>query len=143
MPSGYAFTTPLADFQPVMYPTPGVSGDVLIRTTAPLTWSEWDATGLVRLFTVPAGFLCDGASIPRRMWAWIGHPLSGRFVRAATLHDWGYRFPNGETRAEIDTRFRRGLDVDGVSGLRRLAMYLGVRAGGWIAWNRYRALDTE
>lgn len=140
MSSSYGFTAPLATFRPELIPTPGVSGDVMIETTPPpLTWRDADGA----TFTVPVGFRSDGASIPRILWARIGHPLSGRFVRAATLHDWSYRHPSGESRATIDARFRRGLEVDGVPWARRWAMYVGVRAGGWRAWGTYRALDTE
>ena len=38
--------------------------------------------------TVPAGFISDGASIPRWAWRAIGHPFDARWIRSALLHDY-------------------------------------------------------
>ena len=40
--------------------------------------------------TVPAGFIYDGASIPRPCWSLIGLSPFGRILGAATVHDWLY-----------------------------------------------------
>ena len=51
----------------------------------------------VRLFgwsiriEIKAGFIFDGASVPRLLWAFAGHPLLGIRLGAALVHDFLYR----------------------------------------------------
>ena len=40
-----------------------------------------------KMLTVEAGFSFDGASIPEILYSFIGDPYSGRYVRAAFIHD--------------------------------------------------------
>ena len=42
------------------------------------------------MIVVPAGFVTDGASIPRFLWRLCGHPMSTRRFPAAVIHDWLY-----------------------------------------------------
>ncbi len=37
---------------------------------------------------VRSGFVFDGASIPRLLWSFIGHPMEPPRVAAALVHDW-------------------------------------------------------
>ena len=84
---------------------------------------------------VPAGFESDGASVPRLFWSTVCPPLDPRAVRAAVAHDWIYRNrPPDWTRAEADLLFLCFLIEDGLSVYHALKAYLGVRIGGWIAW---------
>jgi hypothetical protein len=88
---------------------------------------------------VPIGFKTDLASIPRVLWNVL--PPLGRYDRAAVLHDWLYRTGQGLTRSQADSVFREAMGVDGVGGLVRFTLYLGVRAGGTGVWARYRHKD--
>ena len=40
-------------------------------------------------WTVPAGYVSDGSSIPRAFWAWLD-PLDARYVKVFVWHDWAY-----------------------------------------------------
>jgi hypothetical protein len=97
--------------------------------------------------TVPAGFVFDGASIPRFFWRIAGHPMLPRYIAAAVVHDYLYGllgpYDNGYemTRKEADLLFYDMLRTDGVSWLKANEMYYAVRAGGWKGfrkkYNRY------
>lgn len=41
-----------------------------------------------RLITVPAGFFCDGASIPKIAWPIAGSPFTGDNLYPALVHDY-------------------------------------------------------
>lgn len=92
------------------------------------------------IYVIPAGFITDGASIPRLLWPILGHPW-GRPGKAAVLHDFLYRsgFP-GMTRARADGLFLEAMAVLEIPEVRRRIIYLGVRVGGWVPWNRYRRI---
>lgn len=40
------------------------------------------------LWSVPAGAIVDGASIPRAFWSFIGGPFEGKYRNASVIHDW-------------------------------------------------------
>jgi len=88
---------------------------------------------------IPAGFVTDGASVPRGLWNLF--PPFGRYNKAALLHDWLYQFGT-MTRAQADWVFLEAMKELGVGLLTRWAMYSGVRAGGWVAWEGY-AMQRE
>lgn len=85
---------------------------------------------------IPAGFITDFASIPGPMRRFIGHP-AGHFVRAAIVHDWAYAYHHdgsAQGRKDCDEAMVGIMRVDGVTPLRRAAIYLGLRVGGGIAY---------
>jgi len=43
---------------------------------------------LGRDFVIPAGEITDGASIPRAVWSLEGGPFSGKYRKAAVIHDY-------------------------------------------------------
>ena len=59
---------------------------------------EYIGGGLYRLiddfyfneYKVPAGFITDGASIPKPFWSIVGSPFTGKYVGVAILHDYLY-----------------------------------------------------
>ena len=51
---------------------------------------DWTVTVLCARFTVRAGFLTDGASIPAQLRRWAGHPFDWPRIAAALVHDWLY-----------------------------------------------------
>ena len=85
-------------------------------------------------YVIPAGFVTDGASVPRGLWNLF--PPYGRYSKAALIHDFLYQF-GAMTRAQADYVFLEAMKELGVGFLARWAMYSGVRAGGWAAWNGY------
>lgn len=82
---------------------------------------------------VPRGFITDFASIPRLL-RWVFN-INGKSRRAAVLHDYLYVMQI-TTRAEADAMFLEALEACGVDWATRQSMYLGVRSGGWIYWNK-------
>lgn len=101
--------------------------------TAPLTYYS-DVTPTI---VVPTGFKTDLASIPRGLWNIL--PPVGKYDRAAVLHDFLYQLaPNGCSRSFADGVLKEAMEVAGVGGFARWAIYTGIRAGGWVVWNRYR-----
>lgn len=92
------------------------------RTTQPLTFD-----GFNHDFEVPQDFPTDLVSVPGVV-AWF-IPRAGRYARAAVLHDYLWRYPEhtGCDRRHADYRFRRQMQRDGVSLLRRWIMWAAVR----------------
>lgn len=82
--------------------------------------------------TVPTGFRCDLSSIPRVLHAIL--PKTGLHDGPSVIHDWCYDV-RWRSRAESDELFLNCLIAANVSWTRRNILYLGVRAGGQIAWN--------
>ena len=95
---------------------------------------------LGRELIVEAGFKTDYASIPLGLWNIL--PKVGPYDRAAVLHDWLYQY-NGVSRLVADQVFKEAMQVLKVGGFRLWAIYSGVRIGGWLTWNKYRAKDTH
>ena len=85
------------------------------------------------VITVPAGFQTDLASIPQ-MFQWL-IPVNGRHRAPAILHDYLYVIQDRPRKA-CDDLFLEAMASVGVRWSQRWAMYLAVRAGGWVGWNR-------
>jgi hypothetical protein len=82
---------------------------------------------------VPAGFITDGASVPRIFWN-IFAPF-GDYFCAAIIHDFLYSKHNRHRhRAECDLIFLEAMEAAGVPWLRRRLIYRAVRLGGWAAF---------
>lgn len=95
--------------------------------------------------TITRGFLTDFDSVPRLPLAyWL---LKNRAKMAPVVHDWLYF--NGAIRGEpieratADRVFLDAMREEGVRWWRRRLIWLGVRAGGWRPWGRYRKRDAE
>lgn len=100
---------------------------------------HYEATfkGSNRLIVVPEGFKTDGATIPSILWPIL--PATGKYMRAAVIHDYLYSClrngtPHEEapTRKEADFEFRVALKACDVNVFTRWVMWLGVRAFGWV-----------
>lgn len=81
----------------------------------------------------PVGFIHNLASIPQA-FQWL-LPVNDRHKLAAVLHDYLYTV-QPVSRARADALFLEAMESLGVSWWKRNAMYAGVRAGGWVAWDR-------
>lgn len=107
------------------------------RTTQPLTFDGFNEN-----FEVPVDFATDLVSVPGVVSWFI--PRAGRYARAAVLHDYLWRYPErtGCDRRQGDYRFRRQMQRDGVSLLRRWIMWAAVRMAaivqgkGGAGWQR-------
>lgn len=88
------------------------------------------------VITVPKGFVTDLASIPRPLRAVFN--VNGLSRAPAVLHDYLY-CSQQFSRAEADALFLAALEARKVPRLERYSMYLGVRAGGWIYYNKRKA----
>ncbi|PWG61755.1 DUF1353 domain-containing protein [Spiribacter halobius] len=112
----------------------------LYQRLEPISASEWLTTEPIRVYAlgtrhvVPAGFVTDGASIPRALWPIVGHPM-GRYWPAAVVHDHLVRQP-ATPRSEADAVFRVLLRRLGVAWWRRAVLYAGVQIGA--LWARLR-----
>lgn len=94
----------------------------------------------VGLITVPAGFKTDFASIPKIFWNLL--PATGRYGRAAVVHDWlYYKGRAGQTpvtRGQADAVFRRAMAEEGVGAFTRTLIWAAVRLGADGCWVRQR-----
>jgi Protein of unknown function (DUF1353) len=97
------------------------------------------------VYTVPSGFVSDGASVPRPVW-WLYPPFGELYEPAAWLHD--HLYANAEAYPGTDHGHVSRAEADGllweaarVTGFRPAGcefIYQAVRLGGWLAWRRYR-----
>ena len=96
-----------------------------------------------RLFTVPEGFSCDLASVPK-----IFRSLATNWnqsARAGVLHDCMYRWAEvwKIPRKESDQIYRRALMDDGVSGMRAWLQYIALRIGASDSWYDWRGTHAK
>ncbi len=87
------------------------------------------------VIVVPVGFFTDFASIPRIgiIYAMLGDTAH----EPAVIHDFCY-YLGALTRRTSDDVLLEAMGVIGLPWWRRWPIYLGVRAGGWYAWNDHR-----
>ncbi|MCW1921331.1 DUF1353 domain-containing protein [Luteolibacter arcticus] len=100
----------------------GLQGDVrTFRLLAPFTYLS--SRGAI---TVPAGFVTDGASIPRVFWSVLAQ--FGPWFGAAIIHDWLYSELNLRfTRLQSDDLFKEAMFNAGLDWPRREMIYRAVR----------------
>lgn len=104
------------------------------RLTRPLVFTargKGDAYGVT--VHVPAGFETDFASVPRGLWNVF--PPTGRWQRAAVIHDYLYRETSLD-RFVCDAIFREAMRQLKVPRWRRLVMYAAVRLFGGLCRER-------
>ncbi|MEE8251015.1 MAG: DUF1353 domain-containing protein [Gemmatimonadales bacterium] len=115
----------------------------------------WELLDTRYRIVIPAGFIYDGASIPRFVWTLTGLRPDGLHRAGALVHDWIYRHKgklpasshqyldkNGQwrnvigqwSRKDADRMFARLMREFGVSKFRRRMAYRGVRLFGWMSW---------
>ena len=124
-------------------------------------WKNWSYTwvkdDIIRRIKIPAGFISDGASVPRGLWTITGITRDGLIRSAALVHDFLYFYggdlPAGSyqrigskddsnltwidlekiwTRKNADRIFCRIMRECGVSMFKRRMAYRGVRMFGWM-----------
>lgn len=97
--------------------------------------AEFLPNGCIRLIRefgeVPAGFVCDGASIPRFGWRLFGHPYDRIHVKSGVKHDYAYELGGDEQmRQAADREYRDGIRRDGAGRVRSQLEYLVLRMFG-------------
>jgi hypothetical protein len=98
---------------------------------------EIGSLGSGAFVVVPAGFMTDGASVPRALWSVF--PSWGTYSRAAVVHDFvvhlintGQPHPLALTRAAADKLFMEAMKVCQTGWFTRHCLYLGVRWGAYF-----------
>jgi hypothetical protein len=127
-------------------PTFTTYGDGRVELVAPLhyrlskaRWStryrEW-----IEEVTVPAGFVCDLASVPH--WLASIAPSWNQTAGAGIIHDFAYR-RGIFSRREADAVFYEALRAQPATGrFRAWCMWSAVRAFGWGAWTCNRIAEA-
>ena len=107
------------------------NGDIItLQEDLSVTWHEKNVT-------VPAGFKCDGASIPRFLWSSVSPAIDPRTLRGAVVHDYLYRTaPENWNRKEADDLFYDLIREDGLGWWKSQKAYWGVRMFGSSSWSR-------
>ena len=103
-------------------------------------------------YMIPAGFKCDGASIPKCLHTWLSP--TGVLLMGGLIHDYAYKYATllksdqketmGKiTQKQADQIFRDiNIEQNGFHFLNYLAYY-ALRLGGWVAWNGHRKRNEE
>lgn len=111
-------------------------GRPLWRLEKPLAFLS-DSLGLIQ---VPPGFITDFSSVPRLPFMYL--LFGNTATRPGVVHDWLYEKglirDRKITREEADTVWNEASDADDQPTYRSRSMWAGIRAGGWVAWNRHR-----
>lgn len=95
-----------------------------------------------KIYTAKAGFIFDGASIPKFFWRIIGHPFSSDYIRSALIHDILYMSETGD-RKLADQIFKDMLKVDYVASWKIYPMYSAVRVGGGSVYEDHKRAEVK
>lgn len=106
-PTVHPRSTPSAMFPlglPELVPIPGTDNYRLKNDFAVVT-SDGERDD------IPAGFVTDGASIPRPFWVCVGNPFDPDYICEALVHDWRWRkCRTWAQRTKANARFRKILE---------------------------------
>lgn len=91
----------------------------------------WYIDSAGRKWTVPKGYVVNGASIPKAVWSVVGGPWSGKYRNAAVIHDYltGEKISTSEI---VHRLFYDSMRESGVSLVRARLMYAAVVVGGGV-----------
>lgn len=95
-------------------------------------------------WSVPNGYVIDGASIPRALWTLVGSPYTGNYRRTSIVHDKACDDAAGDQGARriADKMFYHACREGGCSVREAILLYIGVRIGA--VWPSIAArLKTE
>lgn len=97
---------------------------------------DWHIMYRGEWYTVPMGFLTDGASIPFYLRWLCGSPFQPPRMYAALLHDWLYSGGDPEaTRADADDLYRDLQMWFGIPRWKAYAEWAALRAFGRSHWS--------
>ena len=116
------------------------NGSLVIRMLLAFRYLTSYKGGTVK---IPAGFLSDGASIPRVFWG-IFSPF-GEYLKAALVHDFLYSKDSTDLfpcdRLTADLIFKEAMFNIGIGWLQRGIIYRAVRMGGWASYKKKFSQD--
>lgn len=113
----------------------------LYETTQPYTVTV-DLIGYDVEITVGAGYLFDGATIPRWLWPLAGAPMEPPHDAAALIHDWLYACQILSKR-QADWIYAQVLAQAGYAYWRVAAEWLAVTIFGGAAWSEAKLRDVQ
>lgn len=90
-----------------------------------------------KVYTIPAGYITDGASVPRAL-SWL-YPKYGPYLKAAIVHDYLLTdvLPTGQIESNrVDEIFKEAMEDLDIPKFRQWAMWCGVRWGAMF--NKHR-----
>ena len=82
---------------------------------------------------IPAGFVSDGASIPRMFWSIITSPFHPKVIKRAFQHDYLYRV-HIVPKDRADRKFKKGLIYDDFAKETAETMYSALKLFGGSAY---------
>lgn len=86
-------------------------------------------------YVIPAGFVSDGASVPRVLWRLLDPPITAATLIPSVKHDYIYRTkPKTMTRKEADQLYYSDLRANGYNWFKCQAVYNGLRLFGASSW---------
>lgn len=108
-----------------------IQSGVHVQILLPLQWwqrPKYQLTQTIKCagHVVPAGFVSDGATVPRILWPIF--PPIGRYLKATLVHD--YYLQQGIDRKTCDQHFKQCLIALNVAPWRVNAMFYAVRGYG-------------
>lgn len=92
-----------------------------------------------KIITAPIGYCTDFASLPRVARLIINR--NGKSRHASVIHDVCYS-KNLTSRKAADDIFLEAMKCSGVNYFVRQTMYLAVRAGGWLYFDKNKERDV-
>ena len=147
----------MPNLQPIAIPTAGKGfwGAIWMWLTGVRTWKvaeDWTFKIDGSWYVVPAGFVFDGASIPKFLHTWLSP--TGVLLMGGLVHDYAYKYATllkmnkkktmgTITQKKADEIFRDiNIEQNGFHLLNKLA-YWALRIGGFIAWNGHRKVNAK
>jgi len=95
----------------------------------------FDSPILGQTFTIPEGFITDGASIPRVFWGVFGGPFCPKNLEASVQHDFLIRM--GVDGSQRDLQFYSTLVDNNTDKWKARLMYIGV-----VVWRKVKTFLT-
>ncbi len=105
------------------------NGVTKLRTLKPIGFTGNDG----KWHTIPAGYVSDGASVPRFFWRILSPAIDARTLMPSIIHDYEYEHGIG-TRAGADADYRRRLQDNDYGIIKSSLTWIGVRIGGGRHW---------
>ena len=115
------------------------NGDVSITMMEPLEFTlppDPPAWKLERQFYIPAGFVSDGASVPRFFWRLLSPQIDPVTLAPSLAHDWLYEHgaERGLTKQDCDIWYHDALVEQGYPMWKADLTFIGVFLFGWRRW---------
>ena len=143
--------------QPIAIPTAGKGfwGAIWMWLMSTRTWriaEDWEFKIHNVWYVVPAGFVFDGASIPKFLHTWLSP--TGVLLMGGLVHDYAYKYEtllkkNKKSTMGIITQKKAdqifcdiNIEQNGFYLLNKLA-YWALRIGGFVAWNGHRKVNAK